>query len=155
MFLCVNTFNLWNWFLQIKVRKDYKTYVFNVPCSLIDKVKVSSHLSKQINGRILFWHLLCANIQKIVSVLSLHFTGVFIHAGWVKMDFVCGYKATFYKVIVVHDNPKTLQGITHFQRRHFDMLLQEITCLNNKINEGWIPFSCFGFTVLVLCMLAH
>ncbi len=29
------------------------------------------------------------------------------------------------------------------------------TGVNNKINDGWIPFSCFSVRVLVLCMLAH
>ncbi len=27
--------------------------------------------------------------------------------------------------------------------------------VNNKMNDGWIPLSCFGFRVLVLCTLAH
>ncbi len=29
------------------------------------------------------------------------------------------------------------------------------TGVNNKMNDGWIPFSCSSFRVLVLCMPAH
>ncbi len=31
---------------------------------------------------------------------------------------------------------------------------RKITGVNNKVNDGLIPFSCFSFRVLVLCMLA-
>ena len=27
--------------------------------------------------------------------------------------------------------------------------------VNNQLNDDWITFTCFGFIVLVLCMLAH
>ncbi len=41
-----------------------------------------------------------------------------------------------------------------FQGRQFDMS-QEATGVKYKMNDGWIPFSCFSFDALALCMLAH
>ena len=36
----------------------------------------------------------------------------------------------------------------------YDEESRESTCGNNKMNDGWVPFSCFSFRVLVLLTLA-
>ncbi len=46
--------------------------------------------------------------------------------------------------------------ITNYWRNllHIGSFSQKSGGVNNKINDGWIPFSCFSFRVLLLCMLA-
>lgn len=42
-----------------------------------------------------------------------------------------------------------------FSQTHYDLSQREKKCANYKINESQIPLSCFSFSVLSLCMMAH
>lgn len=49
---------------------------------------------------------------------------------------------------------KVRKKLHRYHRRHHEHR-RKSKCVNDKFHNSWIPFNCFRFRILILCILAH